>query len=40
LPHNTGLPTLIEHPAYRRLEIKQSPILLASDLQQAQQLLN
>ena len=40
LPHNTGLPTLIEHPAYRRLEIKQSPILLASDLRQAQQLLN
>jgi len=40
LPHNTGLPTLVEHPAYQRLEIKQSPVLLASDLMHAQTLLS
>jgi len=40
LPNNSGLPTLIELPAYQRLEIKQSPVLLASDLLHAQKLLS
>lgn len=39
LPQNAGLDLLVEHPAYQRLNVQQSPLLLSNDLLSAQQLL-
>lgn len=39
LPKHDGVDTLIDHPAYQRLGIKQSPLLLAEELLPAQILL-